>query len=121
MSTLRLLFFFALVAGCCPASGADQPLVGALRWYYRWMAELPARGRSTNCKVAVFTKSEFAYCEPAKLAIDIDTPLVSAASVTNITDAFFGFSVAISQVTALFGAPYSNGTSGVVFIQYPLP
>ncbi len=36
-------------------------------------------------------------------------------------DAFFGFSVAISQVTALFGAPYSNGTSGVVFIQFPLP
>jgi hypothetical protein len=55
------------------------------------MAELPARGRSTNCKVAVFTKAEFAYCEPAKLAIDIDTPQGSAASVTNITSAFFGF------------------------------
>lgn len=44
--------------------------------------------------------------------------LVDAGCQAN---AFFGFSVAISRLTALFGAPYSNGTNGVVFIQYPLP
>jgi hypothetical protein len=91
MSTLRLLFFFLLIAWCCPASDADQALVGALRWYYRWIAELPVTAGSPDCKVAVFTNSQFAYCEPGKLSIDIETPQGSPAAVTNITRAFTGF------------------------------
>jgi len=91
MSTLRLLFFFAFFAWCGAASDADQALVGALRWYHRWIAELPVTAGSTDCKVAAFTESQFAYCEPGKLAIDIDAPRGSSASAANITWAVAGF------------------------------
>src|SRR5665213_1808894 len=97
MSTLRLLFFFALFPWCCPASDADQSLVGALRWYHRWIVELPVTAGSTDCKVAAFTESQFAYCEPGKLEIDIDTPRGSAASAANIRHALAGFPVELGN------------------------
>lgn len=91
MTTLRLLFFLVLVTWRCPASDGDQALAGALRWYHRWIADLPMTAGSTDCKVAAFTNSQFAYCEPGKLAIDIDTPPGSPAFATNITRAVAGF------------------------------
>jgi len=91
MTMLRLLVFVALSCWSCAASGSEDGLVGALRWYYRWIAELPATAKSMDCTVASFSISQFAFCEPGPLAIDLDMPPSSAPMATNITRALSGF------------------------------
>ena len=91
MTPLRLILILVLAAWNCSGSNVDEALIGALRWYHRWIATLPQRVASVDCKVAAFSESQFAYCQPGKLGIDIDTPRGSSASVVAITQVFSGF------------------------------
>lgn len=81
---MRLFLLWIALVGMCRASGADGALASALRWHYRWIEKLPAAATSINCKVASFSKAQFAYCEPGNLAIDVNISQDAQAAVTSI-------------------------------------
>src|ERR1700694_555519 len=97
MTMLRLLVLVVLSVSCCAPFGSEETVVGALRWYYRWIAEVPATAKSMDCTVAAFSNSGFAYCEPGSLGVDLETPQGSPAVATNVTRVLSGFSEALTD------------------------
>jgi hypothetical protein len=89
---LRLLVLVAVSASGSAAFDSEDGLAGALRWYHRWIAELPNTAKSVHCTVAAFQNVSFAYCEPGPLAIDLETRQGAPAVATNITRALSVFS-----------------------------
>src|SRR4051794_3631861 len=97
MTTSRVLVLLVLSVSGCSAFDSEETLVGALRWYHRWIAELPVTAQSIDCSVAAFPTARFAYCEPGSLGVDIDTPQGSRAVAINITRVLSDFPVALTD------------------------
>ena len=89
--TIRLAAVAVVLCSGCSASGPEDALSDALRWYYRWMDELPSTVKSVDCSAGVFSTAQFADCGPDDLAIDLDTSRPSRSVATNIARAVLGF------------------------------
>ena len=94
---LRLLVLIVVSASGCAAFDSEDALVGALRWYHRWIAELPSTAKSVDCTVAAFPNASFAYCKPGPFGVDLETPKGAPAVATNITRALSGFSEEVAD------------------------
>ena len=68
-----LLVFAVMSMSSRAAFDPESGLIQALRWYHRWIRELPSNSKSQDCTVASFSNSSFAYCQPGSLAIDLDS------------------------------------------------
>lgn len=97
MRTIKLLAIMVLSVSGCAAFDSEEAVVAALRWYHRWIAELPSTAKSMDCRLATFPGSAFAYCNPGALGIDLETPQGAPAVATNITRTLSGFSTELTD------------------------
>lgn len=112
---LRLLALVLASVSTCAAFDSEDGLMGALQWYYRWIAQLPSTAKSVNCTVAAFPNASFAYCEPGPLAIDIETSPGAPAVVTNIAPALSVFSDELTDfVNHRYSGPEQKPRIGTV-------
>jgi hypothetical protein len=118
MTIARLLAIALVAVSAGAAPGREDALVGALRWYYRWIAELPSTAKSVDCTVAAFPNSTFTYCEPGPLAIDLETPRGSPAIATNITRALSDFS---DELTDFVNHRYSGPEQTPTITKFSVP
>lgn len=91
MSASRCLVLFLFTVTFCSAYELDDVIIGALRWYHRWILELPGTAEFADRTVAVLPLASFAYCEPGPLGIDVvvqNRGPVVATSITTVPGAF---------------------------------
>lgn len=114
---LRLLVLVVFSVSVCSAFDSEDGLAGALRWYHRWIAQLPDTAKSVDCTVATFPNSSFAYCEPGPLGIDLETPQGAPAVATNITRALSDFPEELTDfVNHRYSGPKYNPTIGTLSV-----
>ena len=86
-----------VLATNCFALDKPESLVGALRWYHRWIAELPRGAEGADRTLAATLTRQVACCEPASVVVEPATPRGSNPTATSITQFSDGLPAATKE------------------------